>query len=101
MSNSGNIFQSKWIPIANTLIFALFCYLAYRKSTDFRMLWIAGTIVLSFILSLRGKFYRLGKGYVRWASFPIGICVLIGFLLGTGLIWWILGLFGIFGYEPN
>ncbi|RKN81213.1 hypothetical protein D7Z94_09740 [Ulvibacterium marinum] len=101
MSNPKDIFESNWIPIINSILFLSFCYLAYDKTTDFIIACLGGTFIISIFLSLRGRFYGFGKVYVRWASFPVVICLILGFLLGTGLIWWILGMFGIFGYEPN
>jgi hypothetical protein len=87
--------------MANSVLFLVFCYLAYSRTTDFILACIGGTFILSIVLALRGKFYGFGKVYVRWAAFPVTICLIIGFLFATGLIWLILGLFGIFGYEPN
>src|SRR5690606_31733333 len=91
----------KIAAFSNTSAYIILWYYTYKNITDFKLLLILISSVVSLIILIAATKFKLSRLHNLIALIPLVCSVIIAFLFFTGL-WVIIALlFGIVPFEPN
>lgn len=83
--------------VVNFVMFGIFSYITFQKASDFNLILVLVTVIISFILTIIAFWIKTKAIFRAFALLPFLITLLGAILLFSG-VWVYIAMF--FGYAP-